>query len=226
MLLSISDHCIGFLSHADLPSKPSCFFHVYFYHSRWIYSVMWHSQQHLFPPWRRVKALWWLFLPSQVSVFNWHKCWSCGTSSSQHIVFLCVLQPLNAFSSCAFYTSKHDGGWLAFLFSGRRSLCCTILHSFGTLLFTHHVPRSACSAPVPHSQAHLSCISDTALRPSCWLWPAWMTGCWVAEPTVRDGKAEESLQCVLKGAASPYTSSHYGSSLPCDVMCLGVKEMS
>lgn len=28
MLLSISDHCIGFLAQANLLSKPSCFFHV------------------------------------------------------------------------------------------------------------------------------------------------------------------------------------------------------
>ncbi|XP_063213844.1 hydroxysteroid 11-beta-dehydrogenase 1-like protein isoform X4 [Chroicocephalus ridibundus] len=84
---------------------------------------------------------------------------------------------VSSLTGCVFYSSKQDGGWLAFLFSGRPSLCCTILHSLGTLLFTHHVPRSACLVPVPHSQAHLSCISDTALRPSCrikafWLWPA------------------------------------------------------
>lgn len=138
---------------------------------------MWHLQQQLFPPWRRIKALWWLFLPSQVSVFNWRKCWPCGNNGSQHIMFLCVLQPLNTFSSCAFYSSKQDGGWLAALFSGRPFPCCTILHSLGNLVFTHHVPRSACLAPVPHSQVHLSCISDAALRPSChskafWLWPA------------------------------------------------------
>lgn len=50
MLLSIFDHCIGFLAHAILPSKPSFFFHVYVYHFRWIFSVMWHLQQQLFPP--------------------------------------------------------------------------------------------------------------------------------------------------------------------------------
>lgn len=192
---------------------------------------MWHSQQQLFPPWRRIEVLWWLFLPSQVSVFNWHKRRPCGNNGSQHILFLCVLQPLNTFSSCAFYSSKQGHGWLAFLFSGRPSLCCTILPSLGTLLFTHHVPGSACLAHVPHSQAHLSCISDSALRPSChskafWLWPAWIAGCWVIATTIQDRKARESLQPVLKGAASPYTSSDYSSFLSCNVTCLAVREMS
>lgn len=151
-------------------------------------------------------------------------------NGSYFIIFLCALQPHNAFSSCVFYSSKQDGGWLALFFSGRPSLCCTILHSLGTLVFAHRVPRSACLAPLPHSQAHLSGISDTALRPSChskafWLWPTRIAGYWVAVPTVQDGKAGESLQCVLKGAASPHSSSDCGSSLPCDVTCFGVREM-
>lgn len=100
MLLSISDHCVGFLAHADLPSKPSCFFYVYLYHSRWISSVMWHSQQQLFPRWRRIKALWWLFLPSQVSVFNLHKCWPYGQWFIFHHISLCPSTPQRIFKLC------------------------------------------------------------------------------------------------------------------------------
>lgn len=128
--------------------------------------------------------------------------------SPSTLCFSMSFNPSTRFSSCAFYSSKQAGGWLAFLCSRRPYLCCTILHSLGTLLFTNRVLRTACLAPIPHSRAHLPCLSDTVLRPphhskALWLWPAWIADCWVAAPTVWYGEAGESLRCALEGAASP-----------------------